>query len=440
MQSTVETFRQSHPLRLPLPASSLEAKVDAVTEQLLMQYQQLPNDSAQLFERWLEYTVVTRNEYFTNVSRFPSISHKWSNDDFRSWSSMYTCTPSSSPSHKCMTLFDSADSESMRTSSLFTIDALLSHQYYFDTHITEIDKKFRLKYDDDLAEIERVANGQAEDGDESDEDEDPNLPVKELAAVAPSLLESSLLATAFLYRILFDVQVMICTSSKFHRDRGDFQMKGWAGEFPPTHLYFYSDDADNEQKLPVINVMPGSGGSLSKESSEIKYVHALRHGILHGLVNGRRWFFLCDDDEFMWPRNLARFIRNYQLDDEALEFYGQPCNYAHPAKNTEFSRVCGGGGWLFTRALAIRLLNILDCCFQYDGVPYSDVFISACVIGEVKGATFRPYMNLFHSQNFDKDEYWDQSIGHAITFHYANRPRENQWILYKLFKAASGDF
>jgi hypothetical protein len=185
--------------------------------------------------------------------------------------------------------------------------------------------------------------------------------------------------------------------------------------------------------------MPGSGGRLDKSASEIKYIRALQHGLLTGLMNGRKWFFLIDDDTFLAPYNLYRFIHNYKLNYSNIDFFGQLCGYAYPGSgDLTVNRVCGGGGMLISQGLAIKLLGLLQCCFNYDNAPYSDVFISFCILGEIDSTAFKAYSTLFHSQAYDHPEFDIQSWEHAISWHYA-KPKEKHFDLYKLYKSFAPD-
>src|SRR5690606_11959528 len=122
-----------------------------------------------------------------------------------------------------------------------------------------------------------------------------------------------------------------------------------------------------------------------------------------GLRGGRQWFLLVDDDVFVANMNLIDFIKEIiqfplssspSSSDPSFPFppllVGEECRatlppeavYPHPLTTEPIGplvyRVCGGGGWLFSAALASALLPLLDCCYNYNGIPYSDIFLSLC--------------------------------------------------------------
>jgi hypothetical protein len=292
---------------------------------------------------------------------------------------------------------------------------------------------------------------------------------------------------------LHSVQVLITSGGAHHRSRDEMIMATYGSDFAAGNFIIYSDHWDNEihQNLPIFNLMPELSlqaddkiDKINKEMSEIKYVRALIHSIIIGLLNGKEWFLMIDDDAFTAPRNILRLIKQltneWQSSDvhrsQPLHFYGQRYHFPWPpcapewdateiytssssinpeCFSPDFERVSGGAGFLLTSSLALELLSKLNCCFEYNGIPSSDVFLSRCILDHIQGAKlidrkeFNSGYFTLPEYNYEIGEQWEtrridvtgpatirphKDVGKAVTFHYV-KPAKELWNLYRMYRA-----
>lgn len=158
---------------------------------------------------------------------------------------------------------------------------------------------------------------------------------------------------------------LITTTGRYHDTRAEVIRKTWG--------------RDVEQRLLFLSDAPGPTGNyidLGVPSDYDSAPQKLVSGLLHfAKLNYRDfdWVFICDDDTFVFTRNLEIFLQS--RDPQKNECYCFVLEN-HPTLPKEFFWPSGGAGYALSRAAFEQLLRHLENCTLYQ---HTDVTIGMCL-------------------------------------------------------------
>ena len=218
------------------------------------------------------------------------------------------------------------------------------------------------------------------------------------------------------------VQVVVLTGVKNHRERGDAIMASWGHMIPSGHLYMYSDAADDEQRLPVIHFphTPGRpnaseriagidppqythpfGQYYSLEDGDrlgsyaramIRWLQGMQHAFPLVVANPSiRWLMFADDDTFVYWPHILRLCAEY---DSSIKH--SLANVLHAP------HIAGGAGWLISRAVVEAMIDRVVECYEYYWRECADL---SCIVYDLQiSRCFMDKLNTVPEQRLELEE------------------------------------
>jgi len=189
------------------------------------------------------------------------------------------------------------------------------------------------------------------------------------------------------------------------RDRRRWIRSTWGAHFP--HL-FYSD-----HWAPWENIVRVSRATHYK-SNEEKHINFLN---MFGpfLAARYEWIFCCDDDTFILPQNLIKFLES---DPDPSSVHGSVDDFEKCPGNPIFNRVdrslrypAGGCGYLISREVVDRIHPLKNF-----GTGYSDVSLGLNLAAQGVGLVDRD--DRFFAQTPEHFGHGPAGVTEAVSYHY----------------------
>lgn len=248
--------------------------------------------------------------------------------------------------------------------------------------------------------------------------------LRKLQSLSPSL--------SVKHPTIFDFRVMIVTGSVYHRTRADTAMATWGETLPSSVITMISDKPDDAMQLPILPIENTNGYG----NSQRKWIEGWKH--VWNLEPRRSWYVTVDDDVYLSVPNLLELVST--LDPSRPLMIGHLCEFPnwHATLETPkapLQRVCGGGGWLMSRATVELIEPMIHECQQYYSPmiaksPLSStasVFIGACLKNKIGSKiTWIDVSSRFHLDVPAPTDYSTQPLDTifqpVVTYHYMKEP------------------
>ena len=219
------------------------------------------------------------------------------------------------------------------------------------------------------------------------------------------------------------MQVVVATAGKYHRERGDPLMAAWGSQVPVGRIHMYSDGEESEQQLPVVyfphtpgpplppnsTVEPphafsqyyslnGSDSHVPYVKAQVRFLQGMQHSFPLMLADESvRWLMVVDDDTFVFWPNLLAVVAQYNSSE------------VHSLGNTLIhdqgkSHNAGGAGWLLSRGAVVAMRERIVECYgalwgeSDDKRMFYDVLVVNC------------FMEALHTMTHNREELEEMNI------------------------------
>ncbi|CAF0748940.1 unnamed protein product [Rotaria sp. Silwood1] len=227
------------------------------------------------------------------------------------------------------------------------------------------------------------------------------------------------------------IAFMILTGDSNLRTRCDVIMCTFGVTIHPSRLFFVGESS-SDRRVPIYDVVaPDTPRPVNIWWSKQKVTRGLDVVInmINKMADGTdiKWLMVMDDDTFVSPPNLRLVLSDY--DPQQPLMIGNACE----------DRFCGGGGYVFSRALFEKFPPFILSCYPNKPGGYSDMVVPRCITAKTG---VRPTdRREFNTQ--PPDHYTTRDVlaarpngfGRAATFHYLRLPKNylDLWRLHQAF-------
>ncbi|KAG8452839.1 hypothetical protein GDO86_004579 [Hymenochirus boettgeri] len=185
-----------------------------------------------------------------------------------------------------------------------------------------------------------------------------------------------------------DIFVAIKTCKKFHKDRIPVVKKTW--EWQAAHYEYYSDYEDKTiptTDLRIPNVERGHCGK----------TFAILERFMNLYISQIDWLIIVDDDTLISISRLQKLLSCY--DPHESVFLGERYGYGLQAGG--YNYITGGGGMVFSREAARRLMNSKCRCYSNDAPD--DMVLGMCFSSLGIAVTHSPLFHQARPMDYAKD-------------------------------------
>ncbi|XP_041350927.1 chondroitin sulfate synthase 1-like [Gigantopelta aegis] len=173
--------------------------------------------------------------------------------------------------------------------------------------------------------------------------------------------------------------VGVMTTRKYLKTRAAAISRTWGKHIPGKILFFLGQGREYRGHLPIVvldKVSDNAYPPQKKSFAMLKYIH-------DNFIDSYEWFMRVDDDIFIQPDRLEKFLRS--VNSSRRLYMGQP-GLGIPRergklglRNDSFFFCMGGTGIVFTRETLRRTALGFDTCLKHTFTKHEDTELGRCV-------------------------------------------------------------
>ena len=171
----------------------------------------------------------------------------------------------------------------------------------------------------------------------------------------------------------------VMTTRRYLKTRATAISRTWGKHIPGKIFFFLGQGREYKGNLPVVvldDVSDDAYPPQRKSFAMLKYMH-------DNYIDTFEWFMRVDDDIFIQPRRLERFLRS--VNSSRRLYMGQP-GLGVPRergklglRNDSFFFCMGGTGIIFTKETLRRTAMGLNSCLKHTFTKHEDTELGRCV-------------------------------------------------------------